>query len=132
MTAETQVQCPNCGGYRIALSQVTEKLPTKEYKPISPILLWGWRFCFVVVCFMTFGGYLLVLFISDIRKLTFHGLWPTITKVVGYNYSCALCNYHWTWMIGAPNPEVHIRPDLMMKGAQKLQEEEEERRRQED
>lgn len=132
MTEEDQVQCPNCGGYRISFSQITEKLSTKEYKPISQLLLWGWRFCFVVTCVITFGLYLLVLLIPDIRRLTFSGLWPTTTKVVGFNYACALCNYCWSWMIGAPKSEVHIRPDLILKGAQKLQEEEEERRRQQD
>ena len=132
MTEENQVQCPNCGGYKITGSQITEKLPKKEYRSISPLLLWGWRLCFVVATFTTFGVYLLVLLIPDIRRLTFSGLWPTITKVVGFNHICMLCNYRWSWMIGTPKPEVHVRPDLMMKGAQKLQEEEEERRRQQD
>ena len=128
-----QVQCPNCGGYRVvAFSQITEKLPTKEYKPISPFWIWLIRIGFVVICFVAWGIPLLLLLSSDIRRLIFTGQVTMIGKVVGYNYSCGLCNYRWSWIIGTPKPEVHIQPDLIKRGMQKLQEEDEERRRRQD
>jgi len=44
-----------------------------------------------------------------------------------YNYECYLCGYKWSWRTGTPKPQVHLRPDLIAAGNQRL---EEERRRQ--
>jgi hypothetical protein len=45
-----------------------------------------------------------------------------------YRYLCHLCGYRWTWRTGTPYPPVTVRPDLIAKGEQKLQEEEAARR----
>ena len=54
------------------------------------------------------------------------------TKSTTYYYSCALCGYQWSWQVGTPWPNVQVRPDLITKGEQRLQEEAAERRRQEE
>jgi len=46
-------------------------------------------------------------------------------KTVGVRYrsSCQLCGYQWYWKLGDSRSEVNVRPDLIGKGAQKLEEE---------
>jgi hypothetical protein len=54
-----------------------------------------------------------------------------ITKeaIIGYRYSCYICGNRWQWNVGTPLPRVTLRPDLIQKGEQRL---EEERRKQEE
>lgn len=44
-----------------------------------------------------------------------------------YYYNCYLCGYNWSWTTGTPKPTVNVRPDLIGKGAQKLEQEEADR-----
>jgi hypothetical protein len=48
-----------------------------------------------------------------------------------HQFNCLLCGYRWEWREGEPWPEVQVRPELIARGTQKLEEEEEERKRQE-
>jgi len=149
-----QVQCPNCGGYKVSFSQkdIFEKRAYSVYDPKN----WkGWHlvliFLAIVLVLMAVGGESLRLFIVVfcsvplilsliifIPKL----LWAIIFQKgqmrikeksgVLYNFSCQLCGYKWEWSTGQPEPEIHVRPDLIAKGEQRLREEEERRRKQQE
>lgn len=45
------------------------------------------------------------------------------TKTKTYTYLCHLCGYQWVWQSDQPWPQVNVRPDLIAKGEQKLEEE---------
>jgi hypothetical protein len=41
-----------------------------------------------------------------------------------YNYECRLCGYEWEWRSNTPRPVAIVRPELIARGAQKLEEDE--------
>lgn len=57
-----------------------------------------------------------------VMPLPMHVQGPVIGTM--YYYDCYLCGYRWSWRTGTPKPEIHVRPDLIAKGAQRLEEEE--------
>jgi hypothetical protein len=121
-----QVQCPNCGGFKIESTKgILEKLNVNVYEKVSTgamIFYWFW---FVV----TVGGfYGLILLSKDVRTVLFKGKYTITKKTIGYTYTCGLCNYKWDWMIGTSKPLVTIKPDLLVLAAKKLEEEEARRR----
>lgn len=111
-----QVQCPNCGGYKV---ETESDFLEGEYERI------GCLFRLALLC-----SFLLMLgipfFYAVAREAVFLG---KRRKLVGqiHKYTCYLCGYEWTWKTGDPLPQVNVRPDLIAKGEQRL---EEERRRQ--
>lgn len=120
-----QVQCPNCGGYR-----VTE---TKEYVSVDlgeKTMGIGRRIfevvSFVILLIITFGLILLgLLFIPAWRNSLFHGRIKQHKTMTLYHYTCDLCGYKWSSNDSLPTGQV--RPDLIAKGAQKIEEEEQQR-----
>jgi predicted nucleic-acid-binding Zn-ribbon protein len=130
-----QVQCPNCGGYKVTAKEVPidGKKPVPIWERVVNAIIGlafvgaGFMFSDLAWLFWLLGTYALLysLFIS------------TRSKTVGkyYAFYCKLCGYQWKWQEGQPWPEVKVNPDLIAKGAQKLEEEareaEEERKRQE-
>jgi hypothetical protein len=61
-----------------------------------------------------------LLSLTPIEALTLRNV-----KVVGtiYHYTCSLCGYKWPWRTGEPLPPVQIRPDLIAKGEERLEQE---------
>lgn len=47
-----------------------------------------------------------------------------------YKYHCDLCGFNWEWREGQPLPKVNVNPDLIARGAKKLEEEEQQRQQQ--
>jgi transcription elongation factor Elf1 len=137
-----QEQCPNCGGYKVT----SQKVAVKKVTPIpmqNRLKVAGALFGAAVV------GILLALAIGTEWSIgcggflafswlvgAFVNLFKTsTTKVIGYSYDfyCLICGYRWKWREDQPWPKVNVNPNLIAKGAQKLEEEEEtERRRQQE
>jgi hypothetical protein len=150
-----QVQCPNCGGYKTEVMDVRsigdfEGVLSKELpQPIGclaflvglgliAILGLGWYWWLFsalasgnilnILMPLIAGVSVLVGSILALRWL--NGQYHEVAKE--YSYKCHLCGYEWMWRSDKPKPRVTVRPDLIVKGAQKLEEErerEEERRR---
>ena len=49
------------------------------------------------------------------------------TRTNIFSYTCELCGYKWSWTSGNSWPTVHVRPNLIASGAQKLEDEEKRR-----
>ena len=134
-----QVQCPNCGGYKIQLKKEpiwTKKLLPWEHRKQG--MLWGVGtvlvVCIIAVLIPRTGvidGILACIGVFAILGILSLLFMPTQRVMSGtiYHFTCDLCGYRWDWVEGTPLPEIHIRPDLIAKGEQRLAEE---RRRQEE
>jgi len=139
-------QCPNCGGYR------TQMQPKPERNDLGAWLfsITG-TFIFVVMCLILFtmvstGG--LPVLIEDLTSLpnsvkenkgvlvpllclpawAILGVISLINLLNAYDpnlWECELCGYKWDIRT---NPPVQVRPDLILRGEQRLKEEEERRR----
>lgn len=131
-----QVQCPNCGGFK-----VDEKRRVRYPKSGKLDTDYG-QGCYVA--FMLVAGFVLGSLALWWQDTLFFGIVvvAVIVYLIGaarmsnyprvYSCSCQLCGYRWTWERGQPEPEPHVRPDLIQQGMQKLEEEEKKRRRQEE
>lgn len=136
-----QIQCPNCGGYKatsqkVSVKQITpisseQRLKTSGiYLVVTAVLLVGMLILLAMKSGYATGCgafallYLIAMFVSLLKTNT--------TKVIGsaYDFSCLICGYRWEWREDQKWPEVHVRPDLIAKGEQRLSEEE--RKRQQD
>lgn len=131
-----QVQCPNCGGYKITSKEVIlrQKTPVSSsqrlihaviYLVILGLILVGLSEGYTTLGICALPLYVTVFVLIERSK----------TKIVGqaYHFTCLICAYHWEWGEGQPWPKVYVNPELIAKGAQKLEEEEEaERRRQQE
>ena len=153
-----QAQCPNCGGYKVVTekSEVinsTEKLPISFGKwtlqMILAIALLGGMGLF---CSMTIGAagsnlgliplgltgllivLLLMLFPRAAQQASEGKLTTSKTRKVGtmYHLYCQICGYKFDWDNRTPWPRVQTNPDLLAKGAARLEVEEAERRRQQE
>ncbi len=109
---EENIQCPNCGGYKVE----NKGDGSYSYKgcAIGAALL---------LAIPTFGFSLvlalLALFIPD-QKPREDG---------SIEYLCELCGYKWFHTPGTPWPAINVRPELIREGSEKLKQEGEERRR---
>jgi hypothetical protein len=98
------VQCPNCGGYKTTDHDKPEDPNAKLWIFLSGFFTWGL-------------GWLL--FLLPKKKSPLDG---------SHRYSCQLCGYNWIWKPGTPPPPINVQPDLIAKGAQKIEEDEKRRR----
>lgn len=150
-----QVQCPNCGGYRVTTQTIYNGDPSYESRAASKrgwaSLFLGWGALnalgfipglpFVVAVFgaldnmgVFFGiiiglciGVALPLWIGWTLRNAGDLSRATITR---YHHTCVIDGYQWDQRPGQPNPPCRAQSsDLLRKGAKKLEEEEEERRR---
>jgi hypothetical protein len=64
------------------------------------------------------AAFVLTVVAREARKL------PQRKLMAVHHFECALCGYSWSWAEGEPLPPVTVRPDLISKGSQRLQEEE--------
>lgn len=139
-----QVQCPNCGGYKITSAEV----------PITgkmPVPIWSRVVGAIVGLALVGAGFIIssgigsysgkgdsdlawVCWLPGALILLPSLLVSTQPKKVGkyYTFSCLLCGYQWEWREGQQWPKVKVNPDLIAKGAQKLEQEEEQRRKQQE
>lgn len=145
-----QVQCPNCGGFRVETTTKTiDKKTNKEFD-------FGCAFWFALLFFAIlptlFGASIWLAILSGTYEsypsgrvesmlvlpvglffLILMGLYILsyikAEKIEKYYYACVLCGYKWSRRADEPLPSVQVRQDLIAKGAQRLEEEEEERRR---
>jgi hypothetical protein len=148
-----QVKCPNCGGYKIT----SQKTPIKQKIALSeserramrilgliifvPMLGLSILACLVATVFGSdlgtslsggFYTFCTIIIVASLAGLLGSLFQSNVTKVVGHlhHFTCILCGYRWDWQEGQPWPKVHVDPDLIAKGEQRLAEEE--RRRQEE
>lgn len=152
-----QIQCPNCGAYRVnEVIYLIDPRTKREFNLHNNRM--GCLGAFSVVTLIASGvsgillllydpprqnssapititgwGFLFLGFILLIALIMMSGIqhsrlqWKHVHK-----RSCQICGYQWSWSPGDPEPEVRVNPMLIQMGAQKLEEEklEEERRRQ--
>lgn len=144
-----QVQCPNCGGYKIdgSVRRIDPETGRAVRGKSGAGCFWfaGITGLGVILSVMSrdtngvlaIAGFVLgfiAAWVSD--AISKQKVKQAIARAYNlYNYSCNLCGYRWEWRDGQPWPKVKVNPDLIAKGAQKLEEEtreaEEERKRQE-
>jgi transcription elongation factor Elf1 len=121
-----QVQCPNCGGYKV--NTTTDKVDRKSGNAVP-----GCGVLFVLFFFAVIG-WLLGVGLNDAAYalcgllITGTFIWGLSTylkadKIKRYHHTCWLCGYKWIRREDEPLPPVNIRPDLIAKGEQKLEEE---------
>lgn len=150
-----QVQCPNCGGFKVSGEKI--HIDPKTKRKISTSGCGSWVIASLLwLCLMIAGGAIFgntstsddnrlagVLYLGCVGLsfvipivglvLMERNRSDTLAKAITtYKYSCLLCGYAWEWHEGEPWPEAHIRPDLIAKGEERLQAEAAERRRQEE
>jgi hypothetical protein len=136
-----QVQCPNCGGYKVQVE--TKIVDRSSGKQVAETGCVGWAIILLLLGgalgYMLQGGggslqsivvgmagmFLVILLVrlavrsnAEARKAD---------KIEKYDYVCSLCGYKWSRREDEPIPPVEVRPDLIAKGAQKLEEEQKRR-----
>ena len=143
-----QVQCPNCGGFKVSVE--TTIIDRSSGKRVAGTGCFGWALISLILIgafgYMLTGegrGPTLLSIVSGIVGILFAIFLISIAvrsnaeaskadKIEKYDYVCSLCGYKWSRREDEPIPPVEVRPDLIAKGEQKLEEErkrrEEERR----
>ena len=147
-----QVQCPNDGGYKVSTTVVVVDRKTGKEVEKAGCGCWSAALLgiFFAIVFLVMGiGSLvdhesleggIIGLVSGLCIVGFIVLWMVLQykdyykadKIIKYKHECLLCGYRWERREGEPPPEVHVRPDLIAKGAQRLEEEAAERRHQEE
>ena len=121
---DDQMQCPNCGGFRVETKAQSVYCETDKYIPINPFMR-------IFVAFGAVFGIFIVLPLLLLSKKGREQYYDQLIKgrrkeikqeTTIYHCTCNLCNYKWDWNIREPKPEAHIRPDLIAKGAQRNEE----------
>lgn len=133
-----QVQCPNCGGYKVSTEVKILNRNTGAELAAPGCLLWGYIAFFGFS--LLFGIYLLaesesgssirsqagsMIFGSFIMLLP--AIWALVKysrteKIERYDNHCLLCGYRWSRRTDEPLPKVNVQPDLIAAGEQRLQE----------
>ncbi len=141
-----QMQCPNCGGYKVSVQNKNVIATEKQKQPATFMqTMAGWLFIgFYVFLFIVgivakwgigqivgIGFIVLLIGFAMYRAVKTGGMSQTVTvpTLVKYDFKCEICGYNWTWRTDQPLPKVQVNPDLIAKGAQKLEEEAEAERR---
>ena len=144
-----QVQCPNCGGYRVNEERVhTDPKTNRNVSESGGCGDWIRAFVAGVAAFFVIGGCIGGELFGVKTTDASYGTWVYATLFLSvalgiaalvitrrarraalaradttYNYYCLLCGYRWSWRPGTPLPNVQVRPELIAKGEQKLAEE---------
>lgn len=138
-----QIQCPNCGGYKVSEEKRTVIASEKRYVDSSSSgrmkLLQTGVAVFLLIAFGAFlqgntlygclAGLIAILFVWAAWLLFRNGVKQDVPTIVRYEFYCELCGYRWTWRSNEPYPHITINPTLVQQGEQRL---EEKRREQED
>jgi len=142
-------QCPNCGGYKVSttttsvgenrefFSMIMDKrtlipgivigLIVGVVATIRNPLEWAYTFCYPIlipILFAVIAGFINGITSRIKRQPNRFERLPIVQ-----DHNCALCGYQWRTGTGISSPKVTVRPDLIRRGAERL---EEERRRRDD
>ena len=119
-----QTQCPHCGGFKADAESVqVDRQTNQEEKYLIPSL---WNSTSIIFFPVLWWLYILLI---PVDIWNWFG-WRKKEKIRMVKYHCQLCGYKWTWRVDQPVPTAHeIKPDLIAKGEQALQEAELRRRR---
>jgi len=95
-----------------AYVRISEQFPEKFYTAVFVTL------AIIAVAFLGFGWRA---WIGHLKRAD--------REIVGCvcDYYCNLCENRWQQGYGIPDPEIHMRPDLILAGEQRLQEAERQR-----
>ena len=145
-----QVQCPNCGGYKVnqvsvvGLNANTRGVLLKSIllTLLAPgfILLLAWGADWAVgdngldnLAVWLVGHPWVLAAATVVLFFTFLSGFDNQARAKAtlkrYRFACELCGYHWDWTNNTPWPQVQVRPDLIAAGAQRLKEEADQRQR---
>lgn len=135
-----QVQCPHCGGFKIdsknfridpttgnSIASGCGKFVLYFMLAVSGYMMVGLFGAFIDqwgLALFGLGGLILFIFIITFLKKNRQAEKRAYTL---FKYHCNLCGYNWDWRVGEMLPEVHVRPDLISKGEQRLEEERQQR-----
>ena len=142
----TQVQCPNCGGYKtetVKVEDVSVKENVTSDERKKNTISWLKAFpVYVAIALVLFflggiikdtdpsgsmlcGTFSIVFILIAVFMIPYSMTRKTKKIRVGqiYSYYCYLCGYKWSWETGTPLPTVNVRPDLIASGEQRLEEE---------
>lgn len=108
----TQVQCPNCGGFK-----------TRKVREIRGASFWRWFWTGVAAWGF---GLLITMPIYLVQKIKQSG-----DPMYDYGYQCAICGYAWLQRPGETLPP-RVNPDLIRKGEARLRAEGEQRQAEEE
>lgn len=131
-----QVQCPNCGGYKIDVEKMESIGVYKRNDPGTACLTALVGLFIILPIYLFLIAVVIALFIMVITIPL--GIWLyrgmesaslAITNAIrGYEehakkywLKCELCGYSWIWRTDEPYPTVQTRPDLIAQGEQKLE-----------
>ena len=117
-----QPQCPNCGGYRSKVIDSNQPLLPHPANIGANVIL----------VFLTIGVWIYIWPIRVILHLLDPTRYSKPQQPTVYQYKCELCGYTWQWQEDTPWPKVTTRPDLIQRGALRLEEEEKKRRASDD
>jgi len=136
----TQIQCPNCGGYKTDLhsKKVNQSDGSDAWgkSALGYLLYIGWFLLagpVVALCSSLFGqqagivigtGLVIIGFVVLTKRIRRH---ERTVKTV-YFRTCQLCGYSWEPQKEQTPPNVTVRPDLIEKGNRLLEEQERRRR----
>lgn len=130
-----QVQCPNCGGYKIDVEKV-ESIGTYTRNDIGTGCLVYLISLFIILpIYMFLIAVVIALFIMVITIplaiWLYRGMNSASLSIVNamrgyveqakkYWLKCELCGYAWIWRTDEPYPSIQTRPELIAQGEQKL------------
>lgn len=126
-----QVQCPNDGSYKVRVE--TTIIDRKNGKTVVNPGWGGW--IFIAVFFAASIAMIFVIhpFCGIVEILVclllawgLHSMnneYAKAVKIQKYDCECIICGYKWTRRADEPLPQVTVRPDLIAKGEQRLEEE---------
>jgi hypothetical protein len=141
MSESNQWQCPNCGGYKISATTtkfVMQNVPIPTNKRVNMGIMGSILIvASISIYFINFSdGFVMSVWFGLIGLILLAQafLRTSLKEKVGdsYRFTCSLCGYNWDWSRGQPVPKAKVNPDLIAKGAQKLEQEEQRRKQQED
>jgi hypothetical protein len=127
-----QVQCPNCGGFKID-QNIYQIDPSTGKRIASGCGTWFLEFVVSIVLGLIFSALTqnesMIIVVVPLVFIPLY-IWSEIKRSRAkarsyniYNYECKLCGYKWAWREGTPLPIINIRPDLIAQGEQRLEEE---------
>ncbi len=136
-----QIQCPNCGGYRI-MERKKEYIDPATGKPLRPSLLevvaGAVLYWFIICGFMGLCGaplaFLMAGPVPAVVSLVLGAAMLCVGWAGGARYTrkltvkrlileCSLCGYQWSWRTDEPLLRYRADPQLIQRGAQRLSEE---------
>ncbi|OQY95386.1 MAG: hypothetical protein B6D41_06205 [Chloroflexi bacterium UTCFX4] len=138
-----QIQCRNCGGFKVSEEKrtviATEKRQVDASSSSKMKML---QIGIAVFLLTTFGAFLqgnalyaciaglfAILCVGAAWLLFRNGMKQDVPTIVRQEFYCNLCGYRWNWRNDEPYPHITVNPILIQQGEQRL---EQKRREQED